>query len=111
MVDEQKLLKFFEKKPKVIDDEVGIYEYEREDVWGFTLEMFLIICEGYCSLTLTHKDINTPIFDIGYILVKSIECTDDKIIINQENKGRCALLYIKPNYGLFFDDGMPFMRK
>lgn len=104
MIDKYELLELFENEPKVFDEEVGIYEYERTDAHGFVFTMNLILCEGRCSITLKHKDLKYPIFDLGLDEVNSIKCKEDKLIIQQTNNSKNVVIYFKPNYFLRFED-------
>lgn len=104
MIDQYELLELFENEPKVFDEEAGICECKRMDGHGFVFAMNLILCEGLCSLTLKHKDLKYPLFELGFDKVDSIKCKEDKLIIQQANTTKNIVVYFKPNYFLRFED-------
>jgi hypothetical protein len=104
MVDKYDLLELFEIEPNVIDEEAGIYRYKRTNEYGFTLVFYLSICEGRCILTLTYQDFIKPLYDMIFDNIQKIECSEDRLIINQENKSESIIVYFKPNYSLAFEE-------
>jgi hypothetical protein len=107
MIDKYELLELFEAEPRIIDEEAGMYEYKKEDAFGYTLKMTIFLYDEFCSLTLNHKDLKHPIFELGFDKVDYIKCKDDKLIIQQSNNSKSAVVYFKPNYFLRFEDRLP----
>jgi hypothetical protein len=104
MIDKYELLELFESEPKIIDEEAGEHEYKKEDAFGFTLKMIIFLYDEFCGLTLNHKDLKYPIFDLGFDNINRIKCKDDKLIIQQANNTKNVVVYFKPNYTLKFED-------
>jgi hypothetical protein len=105
MVDKYDLLELFECNPKIIGDEAaGIYEYQKQDVYGFTLRLCLFLYDDYCSLTLSHKDLSTPLFELGFNNINNITSKENRLIIDQTGNPKNIVLHFKPNYTLRFED-------
>ena len=77
-----------------------MYEYKKNDAFGFTLRMTIFLYDEHCSLTLEYKDFKSPIFDLGLDRVNDIKCKDDKLIIQQSNATKDVVVHFKPNYFL-----------
>ena len=107
MIDKYELLELFESEPKIIDEEAGEYEYKKEDVFGFTLEMAIFLYDAHCSLTLKHKALKYPIFDLGFDKIDYIKCKDEKLFIHQAGSKKDVVVYFKPNYTFAFEDSLP----
>lgn len=104
MIDQYDLLELFESEPKIIDEQICIYEYKKQDSHGFIFTMYLNYYDEFCSLTLEHKNLKTPIFDLRYNNVNNIEAKNDNLVINQTNKYQKIVIYFKPNYTLSFEE-------
>jgi hypothetical protein len=103
MYDRSELLVLFGSEPIVIvDEETGIYTYEKEDSHGYRLSMYIDVHEGSCNITLRHKDLVERVYDVGLSNVISITGKNDKLIIQQDGCEHPAILYFKPNYSLSF---------
>jgi hypothetical protein len=107
MIDKYELLELFESEPRVIDEEAGMYEYKKEDAFGFTLKMTIFLYDGFCSLTLRYKNFEIPIFDLGFDKIDCIKCKEDKLIIQQSNNPKNVVVHFKPNYFLRLEDRLP----
>lgn len=102
--DEYELLELFASEPMVIDDkETGIFIYNIEDSHGFKLSMYVSIYEYICSISLTHKDLEKPVFDIGLNGVKDIKGKNDRLVIQQKGNAQDVVIYFKPNFALAFE--------
>ncbi len=102
--DEYELLELFTSEPAVINEkEAGVFLYTQEDTHGFKLSMYMSIYEYVCSISLNHKDLSKPIFDIGLNEVKCIKAKKDRLIIQQNGKEQDVIIYFKPNYALTFE--------
>jgi hypothetical protein len=105
MVNEYELLELFESEPKVLGDKkAGIYEYQKTCSHGFTFRLCLFLYDEYCSISLYHKDLKTPIFDLGFDKVTNIKCKDNRLIIDQTGNPKNIVVHFKPNYTLVFED-------
>lgn len=105
MVDKYELLELFESEPKILgDEEAGIYEYKRQDKYGFTFKMSLFLYDECCSITLEHKDLKYPLFNLGFDKLDYIKCKDEKLIIQQINNSKNVTVLFKPNYAMTFED-------
>ena len=102
--NEYELLELFEAEPRIIDEEAGMYEYKKNDAFGFTLAMTIFLYDEFCSLTLNYKDLKYPIFELGFDGVNNIKCKEDKLIIQQSNNSKNVVIYFKPNYFLRFEE-------
>ncbi len=103
MIHIDQISKFFETSPKIIDQEVAIYEYKLTSVNSFRMEFFISICEGFLVVTISHPTLEIPLFELAFHHVFSIECSDCKMIIKQERKTQPINLQIKPSYSLVFE--------
>ena len=104
MIDKYELLELFESEPKIIDNDAGIYSYQKTDIHEFTLAMTIFLYDNFCSLTLKHKDLKYPLFELGFDKIDCIKCKDDKLIIQQSNMSKNVVVYFKPNYFLRFEE-------
>lgn len=104
VIDKLDLLELFENEPKIIDEEAGLYKYSRKDEHGFTLTMSLFLYDEYCSLTLEYKDFKMPLYEMGFNKIEKIECSENRLIIKQEDKPESVIVYFKPNYSLTFSE-------
>lgn len=103
--DEYELLELFENNPVMLyEEDVGIYEYAKNDINEFTLKMYINIYERVCIFTLLYKNLKYPLYDIDLRNVETIKCKDDKLIIQQTNNKKNVIIYFKPNYTLKFED-------
>lgn len=102
---EYEFLELFEREPEIIGEKGNeIYIYKRLDDYGFTLEMNLSLQEKFCRLALFYKDLKEPQFDFGFENVESIECREDRLIIQQTGNPERIVMFFKPNYALLFED-------
>lgn len=102
--DEYELLELFANEPIAIDEkETGIFLYNQEDSYGFKLSMYISIYEYTCSISLSHRDLTKPIFDIGLNDVKCIKGKNDRLVIQQSDEEKDVVVYFKPNYALTFE--------
>ncbi|MCX7568412.1 hypothetical protein OS242_00300 [Tumebacillus sp. DT12] len=75
--DYYRLLEIFESEPRVLDEEVEIYQYAKTDRFGFTLSLHLSRLEDTAIVTLEHRDLPGALFDhIEHGVVKLV-CADD----------------------------------
>jgi hypothetical protein len=108
--DKYDLLWLFECEPKVLKEGMEIFLYKQEDSRGFSLEFYIDVCEETCIITLMHKDLVKPLYNITINKVISITGREDRLIIRRtmQEKGRHkitrfeqhVILYFKPNYEL-----------
>src|SRR3989304_6662992 len=79
--NEYDLLELFESEPKQLyEEDVGIYTYSKEDQYGFTFIFYLSIHEGTSILSLLHKDLKYPIFDLTFHDIEDVECKENRLI-------------------------------
>jgi hypothetical protein len=103
--NEYELLELFESEPTIIGEaEVCIFKYAKIDKYDFTFTMSLYVFEETCILSLFHKDLKYPIFDISFDKIENIKCKDDKLIIQQRDNTKNIVVYFKPNYTFAFED-------
>lgn len=103
MIHINEISNFFGINPKTIDQEVAIYEYKLPSAHNVCIDFFISICEGFLVLTLSHSSLEIPLFELAFHQVFSIECSDYKMIINQEKATQPITLQIKPSYSLVFE--------
>jgi hypothetical protein len=102
--DEYELIELFGSIPKVIDKEVGIYEYEHLDIYEFKCNLHFCVYDEYCSISLYYKNFANPVFDLGFNNIEKIRCANDKLIIQQKNNPEDIVIYFKPTYTLKFEE-------
>ncbi len=104
MVNKFDLLELFECEPKIIDNEAGMYEYRKDDSHGFSLRLCIFLYDEFCSITLTHRDLKTPLFELGFEKIENIKCKENRLIIEQTGNPKNIVVHFKPNYTLAFED-------
>ena len=107
MIDynEYELLEFFGAEPRIIgEEEVGIYEYNLIDKYGFAFELHFSLYDESCILTLQYDSLKVPIFDLRFDYVEKIQCDTEKLIIHRTANQRNIVFYVKPNYALAFEE-------
>lgn len=97
------LLELFESFPEVYDKEAGMYKYRRQDEYGLILDMNLVLCEGTCILTLFHKDLKNPLFDLDCGELEEIFCEKDRMIIRRSNELKDVIVDFRPGYSIKFE--------
>jgi hypothetical protein len=101
---EYELLELFESEPIVINKDACIYTYKHTDKFEFRLELYFSAYDQCYSISLWYKNFANSLFDIGFNNVKKIVCQKDKLIIEQENKEKDAVVYFTPTYTFTFEE-------
>ena len=84
--DKYDLLELFECEPtKPYEEDVGIYNYKRTDIYDFTLELYLSLYDQRCCLTIWYKNFGNPIFDLTFENINKIKSKKEQLIIEQAN--------------------------
>ncbi|OYD07408.1 hypothetical protein [Paludifilum halophilum] len=97
--DEYELLELFCSEPKVIDQEVGIYEYQMSSETGHTFTLYFSIHEETVIITLSHNKLMNPIFDISLKEVEKIKADSEKLVFTRNDKPT-VMMYVKPSFTL-----------
>lgn len=103
---EYELIELFGCEPKMLceDEDVGIYSYKHTDEYGFTLGLGISIYEEHCRLTLTYKNFTKPLYQMKFDEIEKIECSENRLIMQQRNKTKSIIVCFKPNYSLTFEE-------
>ncbi|MFD1425588.1 hypothetical protein JOD24_000257 [Kroppenstedtia sanguinis] len=101
--DEYELLELFESEPIPLnDEEAGMFFYIQKDKNGFKVIMYISIYENSCELSVSHENLEKPIFQLELHEVKSIKGKEDRLIITRKGKEN-IVFFFKPNYSLEWD--------
>lgn len=75
--DYYRLIEIFESEPRVLDEEVHIFQFSKADRFGFTLSLHLSALEDTAIVTLMHRDLPYALFDHILHDVVKLVCKDD----------------------------------
>ncbi|MCL2859316.1 MAG: hypothetical protein FWF46_01835 [Oscillospiraceae bacterium] len=99
--DNYELLELFEKEPFFpYKGETEIFDYSKNDEFGFKFTLYVNIYEETCIVSLRYKDFKVPIFDIKFEKITNIKCDNEKIILTQENRENNIIISVKPSFSI-----------
>ncbi|MFD1425586.1 hypothetical protein [Kroppenstedtia sanguinis] len=101
--NEYELLELFESEPEPLhEEEAGMLYYTHKDHHGFEAVMYISIYENYCRLSVSHENLEKPIFQLELHEVQSIKGKEDRLIITRKGKEN-IVFFFKPNCSLEWD--------
>lgn len=104
------LLELFENEPKVIDKEAGMYDYYTAEINGFVLSLNIWEYDGNAYITLTHKDLKVPIYEVAINFVNKIMVKDNALFIFREGIEQPFTVYFKPNFSFSYRLDNPYYK-
>ena len=101
---EYELLELFDDK-KVFDKEVYRAEYYIKYDDDFLFTLYILPCEDYATVTLSKKNIDTFIFDIGLRNIEKIICKENKLFFYKldNNEEPFLIVQVGPSVSLSFN--------
>jgi hypothetical protein len=98
------LLSLFCNEPKIIEKDAEIFEYSKEDEFGFKLIFYISVYDNFASIMLEHKNYKKPIFDIGISNISEIDVDYNLLRIIDQNSKSLFNVYFQPNFRIAISD-------
>lgn len=96
--DEYALLELFCSEPIVIERDAEIFQYQKNDSFGFKLTIYFSAYDQSATVSLEHEHLERPLYDIALKHVTAIRANKNKLSIYLSNEEKVIEISFEPNF-------------